>query len=205
MLTFLVAHHGREDGVFGSFFQLQDAADNLIARLGRNRLIALGAIPLSHPREKNSQEVINLSDRADGRTWIVAGRLLRNRNRRAKARDQIDIRLGHLAQKLTCVAGQAFDVAPLSFGEHSIERERAFAATADTGQADQLVARQDKIDILKIVFAGTFDNDIRSRHKLDESVHWNSGEFEPSIVRLQTSLPNRQTEGPFEGTEEPLR
>ena len=105
MLTFLVPHHRRKDRVLRSFFQLQDAADNLIARLRRNRLIALRAVALTDPREKDSQEIVDLGDGAYGRSRIVPGRLLGNRDRWAKTRNQIDIRLGHLPQKLPRVAG----------------------------------------------------------------------------------------------------
>ena len=117
--------------------QLVDALDDLLARLGRDRPRALGAVPLAGAGVEHAQVVVDLGDRADGRARVLARRLLRDRNRGAQAADVVDVGLGHLPQKLPGEAGQAFDVAPLPFGIQRVERQRAFARAADAGQADQ--------------------------------------------------------------------
>ena len=78
--------------------------------------------------------------------------------------DMVDVGLGHLPQELPGKARQAFDVAPLAFGIQRVEGQRAFARPADAGQANQLVAGQDQIDVPQVVFAGAFDDDIGSGH-----------------------------------------
>ena len=60
---------------------------------------------------------------------IVAGRFLRDRNRRAQPRDEVDVGLGHLPEKLPGEAGQALDVTPLALGIQRVEGQRALAAS----------------------------------------------------------------------------
>ena len=98
----------------------------------------LRAVPLPDAGVQHAQVVVDLGDRADGRARVLAGRLLRDRDRRAQAADVVDVGLGHLAQELPGEAGQAFDVAPLPFGIERVERQRALARPADAGEADQL-------------------------------------------------------------------
>ena len=149
--------------VFGR--QRQDAADDLLAGLGRDRPAALRAVPAADPGVEHAQEVVNLGDRADGRPRIVAGRLLRDRDRRAQAADVVDLGLGHLAQKLPGEGGQTLDVPPLPLGIERVERQRALARAGDAGQADELVARQSHVDAAEVVLAGALDDDIGSGHR----------------------------------------
>ena len=81
---------------------------------------------------------------------------LRNRNRRAQSSDKINVRLRHLAQKMSGKAGKTFDIPPLSFGVECVKRQRALTGPADTGQANQLVSGDDKIDVAQIMFASAF-------------------------------------------------
>ena len=48
VFAFLVANNGGQHGVLGVVLLHHDRADDLVARLGGDRLIALGAIPLSN-------------------------------------------------------------------------------------------------------------------------------------------------------------
>ena len=114
---------------------------------------------------EHAQEVVDLGDRADGRPRVVAGRLLRDRDRRAQAADVVDVGLGHLPQKLPGEGGQTLDVPPLPFGIERVERQRALARAGDAGQANQLVARQHNVDVAQVVLAGAFDDDIGSGHR----------------------------------------
>ena len=145
--------------------QRQDAGDDLLARLGRDRPAALRAVPVADAGVEHAQEIVDLGDRADGRPRIVARRLLRNRDRRAEAADVIDLGLGHLPQKLPGERGQTLHVPPLPFGIERVERQRAFARAGNAGQANQLVARQHNIDAAEVVLAGTLDDDIGSGHQ----------------------------------------
>ena len=76
----------------------------------------------------------------------------------------VDVGLGHLAQELPGEARQAFDIPPLPFGIKRVEGQRAFARPAHAGEADQLVARQDEVDVPQIMLAGAFDQDVGICH-----------------------------------------
>ena len=123
--------------------EMQNAGDDLLPRLTFDLLAALRTEALSDSREQDSQVVVDLGDCADRRARVVAARFLRDRNRGAQAAEIIDVGLGHLAEELPRKAGQTFDVAALSFGIHGIEGQRTLAGTADSGQANQFVSRQD--------------------------------------------------------------
>ena len=57
---------------------MQNAGDDLFARLALDLLAALRAEALSDPREQHSQVVIDFGDRPDGRTRVIAARFLRD-------------------------------------------------------------------------------------------------------------------------------
>src|SRR4029078_8199923 len=69
---------------------------------------------------------------------------------------------GEVLGELARVSGQRLDVASLSLGVDGIERERALAGTAGSGDDDQAVAGQLATHIAKVVLA---------RAANDESVH----------------------------------
>ena len=58
-----------------------------------------GQWPLPDAGVQHAQIVVDLGDRADGRARVLPAGLLRDRDRRAQARDQIDVGLGHLARE----------------------------------------------------------------------------------------------------------
>ncbi len=119
--------------------------------------------------KKHTQKVVDLRDRADRTAGIVSRGLLADRNRGAEPADQIDIRLRHLAHELTGIVAQTLDVSPLTFGVKSVEGERRFSASRDSGKTDQFSARKGQADIAEVVLASTFDPDFRSRHSLSGS------------------------------------
>ena len=90
--------------------------------------------------------------------------------------------------KLPGVTGQAFDVASLSFGVEGIEGEGTFTGAADTGEADQFVARQNEIDILQIMFPCAFDDDVGHESIIPSKSggRKSGGENRAAIFRLRT-------------------
>ena len=109
----------------------------------------------------------------------------------------VDVGLGHLAQELPGEARQAFDIPPLPFGIQRVERQRALARSADAGQANQLVPRQDEIDVPQVVLAGTLDDDIRSGHARPGRVSECTSDPSPARPGLYCrSCPPGQTRGP---------
>ena len=141
VFALLAADDGGEHGELRARFDRHDAGDDLLARLGGDRLAAFGAVAVADAGVEHAEEIVDFGDRADGRARVVAGRFLRDRDRRAEAADVVDLGLGHLPQELAGERGQTFHVAPLPFGIERVERERAFAGAGNAGQANQLVAR----------------------------------------------------------------
>ena len=78
----------------------------------------------------------------------------------------VDVGLGHLAQELPGERRKAFDIPPLAFGIKRVECQRTLARSAHAGETNELVPRQNQIDIPQIVLAGTLDDNIRSGHAL---------------------------------------
>ncbi len=144
--------------------QVEDLLENLLAGLGRDRSAALRAVAGADPGVEYAKIIVDLGDCADRAARALAGRFLGDRNRRAQALDPLDVRLGHLAEKLPRVAREALDVAALALGVERVEGQRALARAAHARQANELVSRQDEIDAAEIMLSGTFDNDVGSGH-----------------------------------------
>ena len=76
----------------------------------------------------------------------------------------VDVRLGHLAQKVTRITRQTLDVTSLPLRINRVKCQRTLARPADAGEANQLVARQHHIHVAQIVLPRTANYDIRDRH-----------------------------------------
>ena len=127
---------------------------------------ALGVVRtvrLARAREQQTQVVVDLGHGSHGGSRVVAAGLLVDRDRRRQALDPVHIGLLHQLQELPRIRRQRLDVAALSLGVQSVERERAFAGAREPGDHDQPVARQVKIDIFQVVGARTAHPD---------AVHW---------------------------------
>ena len=79
---------------------------------------------------------------------------------RRDPRNEIDVRLVDLTQKLPRIGRQALDVAPLPLGENGVERERGFARSRQSRNDNQLIVRNFNLDILQIVHPRAFDMNI---------------------------------------------
>ena len=91
ILAFLAADQRGEHGQPGSFGQMQDPGDDLLAGLSRDGLAAFGAVALADAGEQHAQIVVDLRDRADGgtrdwRRWISARWKSRDSSRRCSPR-----------------------------------------------------------------------------------------------------------------------
>ena len=98
--------------------------------------------------------------RADGRARVADAVLLPNRNRRADALDDVDVRLLHPLEKLPRIGRQRLDIAPLALGVDRVEGERRLARPADPGHDDQGPLRDGQVDVLEVVRAGPADDDV---------------------------------------------
>ena len=140
------------------------ASDDLLGRLLLDRATALRAVRPPDPGVQQPQIVVDLGDRADGGTRVVAGALLVDRDRRREPADEIDVRLVHLAEELPGIRRERLDVAALALGVDRVEGERRLARARQAGDHDQLVARDRDVDVLQVVLAGALDDDLIECH-----------------------------------------
>src|SRR5262245_2490567 len=144
--------------------QGQDAVNYLLAGLGGDRPAAVGAMSLADSGVEHAEEVRDLSHRADRGPGVAAGGLLLDADGRRQAADVIDIGLGQLAEELTGVARQGFDVPPLPLGVEGVEREGRFPGPTDPGKDDQRVAGQGEIDAAEVMLPRTANDDLLVVH-----------------------------------------
>ena len=123
-LPLAAAYNGRENLESRAFRVLQQRVHHLLRGLRADQLAAFGAMRYACAGEQQSQIVINLGDRAHGRTRIAVCGLLVDRHRRAQSLDEIHIRLVHLPEELTRIRGQRLHIPALPLREQRIERER---------------------------------------------------------------------------------
>ena len=142
----------------GALRQVQDAVDDLLRRLLRDRLAADRAVRLADARPEQAQVIVDLGDRADRRPRVPRRRLLVDRDCRRQALDGVDIGLVQLAEKLPCVGRQRFDITALPFGKDRVERQARLPRPGQPGKRDQGVAGQVEIDAPEIVLAGATDD-----------------------------------------------
>src|SRR6185436_11745518 len=137
--------------------QREHVVDHLRHALRLERDVVLGTVRRAGAREEQAQVVVDLGNGADGRTRVVARRLLLDGDRRREALDQIDVGLFHELEELARVGRERLDVAPLSLGVERVEGERGLAGARQAGDHHQFLARQLKIDVLEVVRARAAD------------------------------------------------
>jgi hypothetical protein len=164
VLAFLSAHNRGQKQKTGSLGQRQDAGDDLFPRLGGNRPAAFRAVALANAGVQDAEVVVDLGDRADRRTWVAAGRLLLDADRRRQAAQVIDVRLLELAEELAGIAGERLHVAPLAFRVEGVERQGAFPRPAHAREHDEPVAGQIQADVAEVMFPCAADDDVRVIH-----------------------------------------
>ena len=140
--------------------------DDALERLRRDLAAAVGTVRHADVGKEQTQIIVDLGDRADGRAGVRAGRLLLDGDSRRQALDQIDVRLLHLLEKLARVGRQRLDVAPLPFRIQRVERQRRLARARQTGDDHQLVAGDVDVDFLEVVHARAAHRDPIVRHGL---------------------------------------
>ena len=158
-LAFFLARHWRQHHQARVLGQRQHRVHHLADGLRLQRQLVVWAIGRAGARIQQTQVVVDLGHRADGRARVVAGGLLLDGNGRRQAFDQIDIGLVEAPEKLARIGGQALDIAALAFGIQRVERQARLARTRQSGDHHQLVARNVQVDVLQVVRARTADAD----------------------------------------------
>ena len=161
VLSLAVADQGGQDRYRGLIGVCEQVLDDLADALALNFFAAVVAVLHAHPREKDPQVVVNFGDRADRGARVVTGAFLLDGDGGGEPLDEIHVRLVHQAEELAGIGGKAFHVATLPLGIDRVEGQRAFAAARKPGQHGKLAPRNLNIDILQVVLAGAFDDQIR--------------------------------------------
>ncbi len=158
-LRLAVLDEGTEDEQPRAVREAQDAVHDLLHRLALD-LVAERAMRVTDPREQQAQMVVDLGDRAHGRTRVAAGALLVDGDGRAQPVDLIDVRLLHLPQELARVGREALHVAPLALGVDGVEGEAGLAAAGQPGDDHEAVTWQLDRDVLEVVFARAANHEL---------------------------------------------
>ena len=158
-LALAVLDDGREDHQPASGRQFEDRVDDLLHGLPLDYAPAIRTVRRACASEEQTQVVVDLGLRADGRTWVPARTFLVDRDRGRKPLDVVDVGLLHLPEELARIGGERFHVATLALRVDRVEGERTLARAREARDHDQLVARDLQIDILQVVFARTLDDD----------------------------------------------
>lgn len=90
-------------------------------------------ISSSESRVEELEEIIHLSEGADGRASCADGVFLLNGNRGRDTLDFIDLRLVHAVEELPDVRGEGLDITSLSLGVEGVESERGFSRAGRPG------------------------------------------------------------------------
>ena len=144
----------------GALRQGEDLVDDLVDGLLFDLLAALGAVGSAHPGPEKPEIVVDLRHRAHSGPGVLAGGFLVNGDGGAQALDIVHIGLVHLAQEHPGVGAQGLHIPPLALGVNRIKGQGALAGAGEARHHHQLVPGDGDVDILQIVGAGAFDDDL---------------------------------------------
>ncbi len=158
----------------------QHLVDDLIRRLRPHRCAAFRAMHHAQSRDQDAEVIVNLGDRTDGASRRMPDVLLLQRHRGGQAFDPLDHGLLRLADELTGVGRQRFDIPALPLGIDGVHRQRRLAAAAGAAKHRHRVAGDRQIDMLQVVLRGTLN-----RQPFGRVDHRSVGLFSgPSGLRL---------------------
>ena len=144
-------HDGSHQGDFTPGKARHDQLGDLLVGVMHHLLARDGRIGARRARIEQTQEVVDLGNRADGRTGILVGRLLFDGHHGAETRDLVHVGTLHRPHELTRIGRERLHVATLPLGVDRVERERRFARTRKARYDNQFAARNLQIDILEVV------------------------------------------------------
>src|SRR5262249_30564787 len=130
-----------------------------------------------------AQVVVDLGDRADGRSRVARGGLLLDRDRRRQTAQMIDPRPLELPEELARVRAQRLDVPPLALGVERVEGEARFARPARAGEDDELALRDEEPLDREVVLARPDDLDEIGLARAALHVARHQLSFMPSVPR----------------------
>ena len=131
--------------------QAEYAVHHLGDRLGLDGKTGGRRICNSRAGKEKSEVVVDFGYRRDGRPGISGGRLLLDGYRRRQSLDSVHIGLLHGLEKLPGVGGEGFDVSSLPLRVDRVKRKRGFSGTRESGDDDQLIARDIHVNAAEVV------------------------------------------------------
>ena len=123
MKSFSAAHNGAQDHDFLAAIRARNAIENLAPRERANLAATLDAVLLANFGIKQTQIMVNLSDRSDSGFFSTLAEPLLDRHRRWNTGEKVNVRPRHHLQELARISGKTIDVAPLAFRIDNIERQ----------------------------------------------------------------------------------
>ena len=164
VMSLAILDQRREHLNAAAFGHGRDSIDDLIGGLHLHFAAADRAVRHADARVEQAQIVVDFRCRAHGRSGVAAGTALIDRDGGTQPLDLIDVGLLHLAEELPRVGAERFDVAALPFGKDRVEGQRRFAAAAEAGDDDHLVARDVHADVLQVMSARPAHGDVVLGH-----------------------------------------
>src|SRR5437867_10809902 len=103
---------------------------------------------LTDSRKQDPQIIVDFSGGRDCRSWIGAGAALLDGNGRRQSLNKIDIWLFHLIEELPRIRGETLDVSALPLGVKSVESQRGFSRTNQSGNYDHILLMNRYVDVI---------------------------------------------------------
>src|SRR4030095_10370841 len=152
--TFSPPHDGAKNQHFFAAVGAGHPIKDLAAAQRADLPPTLDAVLLADLRVKQTQIVIDLGDRRDGRILSTLAEPLLDGDGGRNAGEQIDVRLRHDLKKLARVSGKAVDVTALAFPVDDVEGQRGLSRPAQTGDDHEAISGDVEADIFKVVLFG---------------------------------------------------
>ena len=160
VLTLLAPDDGGHHLDAGALRQREDLIDDLVNGLLANLLAALGAVGGAHPGPQQAEVVVDLRHRAHGGPGVLAGGLLIDGDGGAQALDIVHVGLVHLAQEHPGIGAEGLHIPSLALGVDGVEGQGGLAGAGEARHDHQLVPGDGDVDVLQIIGAGAFDDDL---------------------------------------------
>ena len=192
---------------FGAVRQRQDGFQDLAGRATRAVLSCAWAVRVADGGEQQVQIARHVGHRPDRRARVGADGLLLDRDHGREPEHEIDIGLRDLRDEPLREARQRLHVPPLAFGVDGVEREARLAGTRESGDDDELVARNLDRDVPEVVHASALHGDGRARGGISAFgsgrgalPRW-VGAHEPITIARCMGCPARELPGAVNGAE----
>ena len=135
--------------------------DDVLDRVPHQRRPGDGIMGAPEGGVKDSEVVVDLRGRGDGRTRIRLRAALLDCDGRGESLDEIDLRFFEAVEELPRVGREGLDVASLALGIERVEGERGFPRSRDAGDDDEAVPRDLEVQVFQVVLSGTLDSNDR--------------------------------------------